>query len=210
MAIDKLLFSSLYDLADTAYRYGVYSDPINSPKYLKTTGSSTTVAELNTTDDTFAGFGAGDLIHVNVDGTVTTRIVTATGSVPDSVTVNSAVDWQNGTAGRAFSFRRWQNGTAATDGWFRVAEFDDKSVSVRYTTKNAASMDVIIQGRLNGGALITLYTKNYTAATDGTLGSGDVFKIVELVDEIRVGAQITTDSAANNVEISFKGERFGR
>ena len=210
MAETKVLFSSLYDLAATAFHYGVYGEYINAPKYLKTTGSSTTVAELNTSDQTFDGFGLGDLITVNVDGAYTTRIVTAVGSIPDSVTVNSAVDWQNGTAGRAFSYRRWFNGTAATDGWFRVSEFDSKAVSVRWTTKNAASMDVIIQGRINGGALITLYTKNYTAATDTTLGSGDVFPIVENVDEIRVGAQITTDTGANNVEISFQGERFGR
>ena len=204
MSVNKLLFHN-YDVADTSYTYGYLSDPINSPKFLKTTGSSTTVAELNATDDTFAGFGVGDIIEVRVDGTVTVRTVTSVASIPDSVTVGSAVDWQNGTAGRAFSFRRFSSGTGAGAGWFRVGEFEEKVLEVYISTFNVAtSIDVTLQGRITAGPTlqpVTIWTKSYTAAAQG-----DALPISEDVDELRVGFKLTgADTGLNEVYAYFRG-----
>ena len=206
MAITKVLFSPLYNLGDTAaYRYGVYCDFVNANKYLTTSGSSTTVSELNTGDNVFQGFANGDILSVNVDGTHTRRIITDATLAPDSVVVGSAVDWQNSDAGRAFSYAKWLNGTAATDGWFRVAEFDSKLVTAEWVTDTAASLDVTIEGRVNGSTPITIYTHNFTAITDF-----EYVNIVEPWEEIRVGAKITTDAGTNVVNIQFIGEYFAR
>ena len=193
----KILFRN-YNLSSTSLIYGTLGTLINSPKYLKTTGSSTTVSELNTTDDTFEGYGVGDVIAVNVDGTWTLRTVTAVGSIPNSVTVDTAVDWQNGTAGRAFSYRRFTGGTAATDGWFPVSGDVDKAVEVSIDTINATSIAVSIEGRINGGTAAVLYSKTYTAA------GADVFVIPENVTELRVGFIIDTDGGTQSCNAVYK------
>lgn len=203
MAIHKLLFSSLWDLADTSYRYGVYCDYESAPKYLITSGSSTTVSELAAGDDTFQDRANGDILSVCVDGANTRRIITDATLAPDSVVVGSAVDWENGGAGRAFSYAKWLNGTAATSGWFRVADFNAKNVVIEWVTKNATSADVTIEGRVNGSNPITIYTKNYTAVGE------DGVNVTEQWDEIRVGVKLNTDTGANNFNIQFIGERFG-
>jgi hypothetical protein len=203
MSVSKQLFSSLWNLADTDYRYGVYCDYVNAHKYLLTSGSSTTVSELNTGDNVFEGFANGDILSVNVDGAHTRRIITDATLAPDSVVVGSAVDWENGGAGRAFSYAKWLNGTAATDGWFRVADLNAKNVVIEWVTKNATSADVTIEGRVQGSNPITIYTKNYTAVGE------DGVNITESWDEIRVGVKLNTDTGTNLFNIFFHGERFG-
>lgn len=198
----KLLFRA-YDIASASLIYGTLGDLIQSTRYLKTSGSSTTVSELNSTDDTFASYGVGDVLAVNVDGTWTLRTVTNVGSIPDSVTVDTAVDWQNGTTGRMFYYRRFTSGTAAGSGWFPVSGEEDKSVEVSVDTFNAAGITVSIEGRINGGTAAVLYSKTYAAT------GADVFVIPENVTEMRVGFSIDTDSGANSVSATYKARKRG-
>lgn len=204
MAEQKLLFSSLYDLADTAgYRYGCYGQVLTGEKAIKTSGASTTVSENASGDAVFQGFANGDLIHTKAgaDGAWTTRIITDATLAPNSVVVNSAVTLASPTF---WSYQKWFNGTGATDGWFSVADMNDKSVEFEWVTDNAASVDVVIEGRINGGGAAVLYTENFTAV------GKEVYPITETVDEIRVGCKITTDGGANNVRASFRGEDRAR
>lgn len=209
MSSNRLLLFKNYNVASTDYIYGRYTPPIQAPKYLKTSGSSTTVSELNTGDDVFAGYGIGDLLHVEVDGTVTTRRVTAVGSIPDSVTVNSAVDWENGGAGRAFSFQRFSVGTAATDGWFSVWDYDPSGrvVSISIETINATSLDFIIEGRIRGNPVSSrLFSQSYTAATTITATVAlSTIPVTEMVDDIRVGVKVNTDTGAQDLTVQFLG-----
>ena len=205
MAVQKLLWSSLWNIADTGgtYRYAVYGDVQTGEKYIKTAGASTTVSENASGDGVFQGFANGDLIHVKAgaDGAWSTRIITDATNAPSSVVVDSNITL---TGGKAWSYQKWNNGTAATDGWFSVAEFDLKSVQFEWVTDTAASAEVRIEGRINGGNAALLYAKSFSAV------GAEIYAIPELVNEIRVGAQITTDAGTNNVKATFIGENFGR
>lgn len=206
---NNVLICRNYDISATSYTYPRLSELINSRKYLTTSGSSTTVSELNASDDTFAGFGVGDLIDVEVDGAHTLRTVTNAGGVPDSVTVDTAVDWSNGGAGRAFSFRRFSNGTAITDGWFSVVDYSKRAVQIVVTTINATSLDFTIEGRIRlSGATTVLWSKSYTAAntTPSTTGGPDIINVSEGVDDLRVGMKVSTDGGAQSVTVVFRGE----
>jgi len=201
---NKLLFHN-YDVADTSYTYGSLSNPISATKYLTTSGSSTTVSELNAADNVFQGFGVGWIIEVNVDGATTVRTITSVSSAPDSVTVDSAVNWQNSDAGRAFAFRQFANGTGASDGWFDVGNLDEKTLEVYVSTFNAGtSIDVTLEGRITAGPTLqasTIWSKSYTAAAQN-----DIIPIIEDVDQIRVGFKLTgSDNGTNLVFAYFKG-----
>jgi len=202
--VQRLLFRN-YDVPDTSYTYGYLSDPINATKYLITSGSSTTVSELNSGDNVFQGFGTGWTLEVNVDGTWTVRTITSVSGAPDSVTVNSAVNWQNGTAGRAFSFRQFISGQTASDGWFSVSEFRDKAIQIYVTTLNfATSINATIEGRIKAGDSLkatTIWSKSYTASA-----TTDIIEIAETVDEIRLGFKgVGTDNGVSSVSAYFKG-----
>jgi hypothetical protein len=202
MSEQKLLFSNLYDLADTAgYRYGVYSEVIVGEKAIKTSGSSTTVSENTTGDAVFQGRANGDLIHTKsgADSATTTRIITDATNAPTSVVVNSAVTLTSPTFWR---YQKWHNGTGASDGWFSVAEFNDWSVALEWVTDAAASVEWVIEGRINGGTAEVLESGSFTAV--GALTQPGYY----YVGEIRVGFKITTDGGANNVKANFIGERF--
>lgn len=202
MAVQKLLFSSLWDLTDTSLRYGVYGDVQTGEKFIKTSGASTTVSENASGDAVFQGFLTGDLIHVKAgaDGAWSTRVVTGVGSVPTSVTVGSNIT----LTGNAWSYQKWNNGTTSSDGWFSVRDLVDKSVEFEWVTKNATSADVSIEGRINGGGAAVLYTENFTAV------GKEIYPITETVDEIRVGIKINTDAGVNNFRASFRGEDRAR
>ncbi len=199
MAEQKLLWSELWDIADTSYRYGVYGEVQTGQNYIKTSGSSTTVTEANSGDGTFQAFAAGDLISVKAgaDGAWSTRILTAVASAA-SVTVNSAIT----LAGNAWSYRKWYNGTASTDGWFSVRDYSTKSVQWQWVTDNATSATFTLEGRIHGGTGSELYTQTFTA-----VGSA-LIAVPEWCDEIRVGAKIDTDGGVNAVKVTFSGERF--
>jgi hypothetical protein len=200
MADQKLLFSALYDIADTSYRYGVYGDVQQGERAIKTAGASTTVSENASGDAVFQARANGDLIHVRTGPDVAwaTRIITDAGLAPTSVVVNATIT----LTGNVWSYQKWNNGTAATSGWFSVSEYNDWSVSFEWTTDNAASVEWVIEGRINGGGAMVLETGSFSAV--GTLNQPGY----DYVDEIRVGMKITTDGGVNNVRANFKGERF--
>lgn len=194
-----------YDIEATSYTYGTLSDLLQAPKYLKTSGSSTTVSENTAGEAVFDGFGVGDVLYVNVDGTWTARPITSVAGAPTSVTVATAVDW---SSGKAFYFRRFTTGTAAGSGWFPVADFAEKSVNVELATIGATSIDVSIEGRINATATASvLYSKNYLAAT---APAADIFAIGEHVTEIRVGFKANTPGTANSVTANFFGRASTR
>lgn len=202
-ADNKRLLFRAYDVTSTSLIYGLLSDLIQGSGYVKTSGSSTTVSELNSTDNVFQGYANGDVLYVNVDGTWAARTITDAALAPDSVVVDSAVNWQNGTAGRMHYVRHFTSGTTASDGWFPVSSDEDKSVEVSVDTINATSIDVSIEGRINGGTKAVLYAKNYTAA------GADVFVIPENVTEMRVGFQVNTDAGVQSVSATYKGREKG-
>lgn len=203
MAEQKLLWSSRMDVADTSYRYACYTDVMTGEKFIKTSGSSTTVAENATGDAVFQGFANGDLIHTKAgaDGAWSSRVITDATLAPTSVVVDTAITL---TGGKAWSFQKWINGTTATDGWFRTAGLKEKAVEFEWVTKNATSADVSIEGRINGGGAAVLWTENFTAV------GKKIYAIPEHVDELRVGVKINTDAGVNNFKVTFGGQNdFG-
>jgi hypothetical protein len=192
-----------YDVASASAIYGLYSDLIASAKPLKTTGSSTTVSEVAAADDTFANFVIGDILAVTrPNGNVDLRRVTAIGSIPDSVTVDSAVNWDQ-TGGFPFSYRRFTVGTGANTGWFSVGSCDEKDLTLYVTTINATSITFNVQGRQLGayGPVVSdIYQKTFTAAT---AAGGDPVFVVEHTDDLRVGVLVTGDAGVQSVTVSF-------
>lgn len=207
MGLDRLLARN-YDVAGTSYTYMYYTSPINSPKYLKNGGATVLVQELNSTDDTFAGFGLYDLIETTVDGTTTVQAVTDLTGSPDSLVTDTTADWSV-TGGRAFSFRRFNSGTGANSGWFWVGDLQEKTIECYVSTYNVAtSLDITIEGRINAGDTLqpaTIFTKSFTAAAQNIIVNIDDLTPFS-VDQIRFGAKLNgTDSGLNQIYAYFKG-----
>lgn len=190
-----------YDVATVAPGiYGIYGLPVQSPKPLKTTGSSTTVSEVAAADDPFAGFVIGDLITVvRPNGLVEQRRVTAIGAIPDSVTVDTAVNWDL-ASGFQFSYQRFTVGTGANTGWWTVGSCDEKDLILSVTTINATSITFTVQGRQLGAygvVTTTIYTRTFVAA------GNEPVPVVEHMDDLRVGVEIAGDVGVQAVSATF-------
>lgn len=187
-----------YDIASGTATYGLYGTPVQSSKPLKTTGSSTTVSEVTASDDPFAGFVIGDIITVvRTNGTVDKRRVTAVGSIPDSVTVDTAVDWSGSFQ---FSYERFNVGTGANTGWFPIGSCDEKEITLSVTTLNATSVTFNVQQRALGayGAVVSdIYTRVFTAT------GNDPVPVVEHGDDMRLSVLVTGDAGVQAVSATF-------
>lgn len=189
-----------YDVASASAIYGIYGLPVQSPKPLKTTGSSTTVSEVAAADNPFAGFVIGDLITVvRPNGLVEQRRVTSVAGIPDNVVVDTAVNWDL-AAGFQFSYQRFTVGTGANIGWWPVGNCDEKDLVITVTTFAATSITFTVQGRQLGayGAITTtIYTRTFVAA------GNEPVPVVEHMDDLRVGVEVAGDVGVQSVSATF-------
>lgn len=190
-----------YDVSSTSYIYCKYTGSGGSPfgaelkgyGLIKTTGSTTTLDELDAASDSFTGMAVGDLLIIRNSTTGATslrRIVTFT-SV-SQVVVDAAINL--GTAGVAFNWLKQSCGTAATDGWVDAALFYRLTFERVLTTLNATSIQTQVECQLNGVGSYIIDTNSVTAT--GTyaysLGSG-------VWDSCRMGVKVTTDTGLQSL-----------
>lgn len=139
----KAVFVTAYDI-DTAdpifcVTTGQNGSPWAAPRIgsgtggnnIKTSGSSTTVTEVTTDSLPFTLLSVGDQIFVNGN----TRYITAKASGA-SITVNSAVNIENGGSGYPFTWNKVSCGTAITDGWIPVADAREVTVKIQVDQLN--------------------------------------------------------------------------
>jgi hypothetical protein len=193
-------------------RQDVYASPIAGRDPIATVGTSATVTAVSGTP--FSSVGVGDVLISNQpDGVNEIVIVTAKAS-STSVTVDPAVDWENGGAGFPFSWYDLQCGTGAEDGW--VASPPGQHASVLLTVQYEAGdltggLDVVWQGRganlgaeeiqlypgggSDCGGFATLSTDVCTLATAdvGTVKGRLAFQVEpNNYQEVRVGIKANT------------------
>jgi hypothetical protein len=189
-----------YDPSDTSnFVYCVSPGPELRPtagSALADVAASTTVTG---TGAPFRGMGAGDVIYTRPDGasTITARRVTAVTN-DNSITVDAALTITGATT--RMTWRDVTCGTAAGSGWLDVRGFSGKGVHVDVPTLGSSSLTIRIEGRYAGGAGAELLTPSNITAT----GSYH-WAILEMVDEIRVGQKVGSDST-NLVKITVGGE----
>lgn len=190
-----------YDVSSTSYIYCKYTGSGGSPfgaelkgyGLIKTTGSTTTLDELDAASNSFTGMAAGDLLLIRNAGTGVTslrRIVTFT-SV-SQVVVDAAIDL--GTAGVTFNWLKQSCGTAATDGWVDVSLFYRLTFERALTTFNATSIQTQVECQLNGVGSYTIDTSSVTATGSYaySIGSG-------VWDSCRMGVKVTTDTGLQSL-----------
>ena len=142
---------------------------------IKTTGSSTSVTAQTAGQNPFANVAVGDVLIVNKPdlNTVDLAVVTVRTDA-DNVTVDAAVDWQNGTSGRTFAYYDLQCGTTDNDGWIAVDGWGAKTITVQYDQGDLDALKVRYEARGNAiGALpVTIYPTTGASCAPGTLVSG--------------------------------------
>jgi len=216
-----------HDIASAGYTYVVFGDlnaalaPVNGDgttgylgpgtivnKRIKTTGSTTTTV-CAASGECFRGLAAGDLLLTNApDQSATTfgilreyerSITTFTDS--NNVVVNAA--WDLTTTGVTFRVKRKLSGTAATDAWFSVEGLETINVQFDLTSFNATNDIVTLECRVDKfAAANTLFTSTFTATGSTAIG---VNLRSAPQEQCRVGAKITGDTGANNLNIYFMG-----
>lgn len=169
---------------------------------ITTNGSSTTTSALVASSAPFLGIDVGDELIVNLadsaSGKVERRSV-VTNADDDTVTVNAA--WTlspDATTGRTFRYKLLACGTGADDGaigtdGYKVVRFD-----VQWTTKAAASLEILVQGRDRSGT-----TAWSDLATDvlGAVGTKTI-QVNQLVyEQMRIGIKVSGDSGDQAVTI---------
>lgn len=206
----KAVFVTAYELDATDPTYcvttGQNGSPWAAPRVgagvagvsgnIKTSGSSTTVVEATTDALPFALLAVGDQIFVN--GSV--RYITAKASGA-SITVNSAIDLENGGAGYPFMWNDVACGTTASDGWIPVQDAKVITIKVQVDQLNVTGgINVTIQCRDNTHDTVpfTIYpdpndtsteeshTMNYTAV------QANAYDVPGVWDACRVGLEIGT------------------
>lgn len=197
---DHKLFESFTPLS-TGYTYGRYDDPVNAPKFARTSASISTISVTSAGHNNFLGWGVGDLIHFKLNGmynSAETRRVVGVASIPDAISVHAAISL--GSDGRAYSYQRFHNTTSADndEGWFFCGDAEDKSVLIKVNTLNATSVDYVINGDI-GGVAFQLDAGSITSAT--TLH----VPIVENVRRIQVGIKFT-GNGANSVTVVYRAK----
>lgn len=197
-----------YDIQDVVFRYGKYADKFSMAFGLvKTSGSSTTVSSQDAAASAKAllPVDISDEIAVHRPDATDNRIV-VTNADDDTITVGTAVDWQNGTSGRAYHYRKFFSGTTATDGWVQKDPKSQVTVQVIITTLGSTSIEVSIQGRMAGAysTAVDLITSVSFTATGGAF-----YVIPEDVEDFRVGFK-RTGAGTNSVSAyaNFAADRY--
>lgn len=206
----KAVFVTAYDLDATDPTYcvttGQNGNPWSPPRVgvgvsgtsgnIKTSGSSTTVTEVTTDSLPFTLLAVGDQIFVN--GNV--RYITAKASGA-SITVNSALNIENGGSGYPFTWNDVACGTTASDGWIPVNGASVIKIAIQVDQLNVTGgINVTIQCKDNtqDTTPITIYpdpndssteeshTMNYTAV------QANAYSVPVPWDACRVGLEIGT------------------
>jgi len=123
-----------------------FGGSILGPGTIKTTGSSTTVAEAVAGSNPFTDIAVGDVLEVAPIGTSGRRTylrVDARASAA-SITVDTAVDLGTGVAWR---YWRLQSGTTVNDGWFPVSGATSVTIGVYWVQGDLDALQVIWQCR---------------------------------------------------------------
>lgn len=200
-----------YDVASTSYIYCKYmgrgDDPFESPMpgpvRVKTTGSSTTVAEVVTDSAPFADVAVGDLLFINATANAAplTRLVTARASAA-SITVDTALDISNGAG---WTWLKRSCGTAITDGWVNVAGFYNVTFSRTITTINATSIQTQAECKLNDNPTVATAVSTDSSTATGawsfTLPNG-------VWDACRLGIKVTGDAGAQSTTSALAVSRL--
>lgn len=117
-----------------------FSGPITGNSGLITSGSSTTVTSAVASTSAFKGLVAGDVIMVNraVQGSTVTdiRSISSKGS-DDSIVIDTAANWQNGTSGFGFRYLKLVCGTSDTSGWISTSGLVAKSITLLLTASGS-------------------------------------------------------------------------
>lgn len=197
-------FCDTFDVTATTQYVNASEFTLQGDKPIKTTGSSATVTAVTGGDAPFKYLAVNDVITVQVDATFTTRTIIAKAS-DDSVTVDAAVDWDNGGAGRHF---RWRDVTAVaapstTGGLVNISGWQDVMVYVTVETYNFATNIVAnIEGIVAGGTTpVALEDPQGNAVTLTFTGTGtQAVPIGTKVDSIRIALTGSgADSGTNYV-----------
>jgi hypothetical protein len=198
-----------YNPASTSFVYGVYGPWLPLPKFVKTSGSSTTVVEVNSGDGPFEGLAINDQLLMKANGqTKDDRTLTGVASNA-SATVNSAVNWENSGAGRPCKFRKHLSGTAATAGWVSTADLTNVTVSLVVTTLASTSVTFTIEWSASADEVpSTLYSETFTAVTvAGGLNAQEPIQIPESASRVRVGVKYNSSDGTDAVSASLHGTR---
>lgn len=135
-------FTHLYDVDSASLTYcsmtGQNNDPFGAARpgtaAIKTTGTSTTVAELTTGTNPFADLAVGDTIIVNADASAPpvsqTVIITAKASAA-SITVSTALTLTT-AGGHQFRWLKQTCGTSTAFGWATVSSNSVVAMTVQY------------------------------------------------------------------------------
>lgn len=195
-----------YDLASLSYSYGKFDrDFVAGEGKLKTSGSSTTVTTISTSG-VLKDVKIGDLVLMVRDPYVSTGtdlVKIATKASNDSMTVSSAVNWDNSAAGYA----PWRylvaevpaTGTAA--GWFHVGGFTAKTVFPVITTLASDTIDITVEAKDKSGVIATVYTESYSSAT-----APRPIPVGEDIEFLRVGVKAGASFAGTDVfDCTFTG-----
>lgn len=150
-SVNKARSVSKYDLDSTDFIACVYTgqdgNPWAAPRpgsgttgtsgaNIKTSGSSTTVTEVTSGALPFGLLAVGDQIFVN--GNI--RYITAKASGA-SITVDSAINIENGGNGYPFTWNKRSCGTGASDGWISVSGLSRYFLSFHLNQMNATSIE---------------------------------------------------------------------
>lgn len=207
--VQKLLCDT-FDVTATAQYVRTSEFTLQGDVPIKTTGSSTTVDAVVASSAPFKYLDVNDILHVEVDNTVTTRTITAKAS-NDQVTVDAAVDWENGGAGRHFRWRNTEFASApnTTAGLVNVSGWKDVVVYATQESYNfATNVTVTVEGIVAGGTTpVTLEDPQGNAAviTFTAVGSNSV-PIGTAVDSLRVSLVGSgADGGLNNITVWVGG-----
>lgn len=178
-----------------------WGDGLAISQPITTSGSTTALTAVNSTEAPFDELGAGDELTVNLDGVIQKRYLSAVAS-DVAATANAAInlgDGKLGTRGYGFNVRYLTCGTAATDGWLRVPG-KCVTVVVDVDQMNATSIDATLEGRHLAAVspVVTIATKNFTAAGSHVFNScnfmvSTAITTYPVFDEIRLALKINTD-----------------
>lgn len=177
---------------------------------IKTTGSSATIDAVTASSAPFKYLGVNDIIIVQVDNTFETRTILTKPS-NDQVTVDAAVDWENGGAGRHFRWRNTEFASApnTTAGLVNVSGWKDIVVYATQETYNfATNVTVTVEGIVAGSTTpVTLEDPQGNAAVITFTGTGsNSVPIGTNVDSLRVALVGSgADSGTNYVTVWVGG-----
>jgi hypothetical protein len=171
---------------------------------IKTTGSSTTVNAVSGTP--FAPVSTGDVITVMPGAGASPEIRYVVNKVSNiQVTVDTAVNWENGGAGFSFVWRDVRCGTGAEDGWVSVPPNSTPQVQMSVNAITGTSVDFKIEGRIRGTAVQPANLGNFSYTAVG----GDTVKVLDFVDQLRVCMKMTGDAGGNeSISIHLSGRVF--